>query len=129
MLTVAIIVDIGGDGGTMTTGPGGFSAGAESIDGSSHLLNELAGLLYAGRMDGENATQCRVPRSHPQVAEAVEDFARYAQDQYGDLVALLSALSTGLTSTGNAYVQADASARRAMDDLLDNGRYVAPEDR
>lgn len=113
----------------MSTGPGGFSARAESIDGSSHLLNELAGLLYAGRMDGENATQCRVPRSHPQVAEAVEDFARYAQDQYGDLVALLSALSTRLRSTGNAYVQADASAGRAMDDLLDNGRYVAPEDR
>ncbi|WP_244190546.1 hypothetical protein [Streptomyces caeruleatus] len=126
MLTVAIIVDIGG---TMSTGPGGFSAGAESIDGSSHLLNELAGLLYAGRMDGENATQCRVPRSHPQVAEAVEDFARYAQDQYGDLVTLLSALSTKLRSTGNAYVRADATAQRAMDDLLDKGRYVAPEDR
>lgn len=126
MLTDAIIVSIGG---TMTTGPGGFSARAESMDGSSHLLNELAGLLYAGRMDGENATQCRVPRSHPQVAEAVEDFARYAQDQYGDLVTLLSALSTKLRSTGNAYVQADAGAQRAMDDLLDKGRYVAPEDR
>lgn len=126
MLTVAIIVDIGG---TMTTGPGGFAARAESMDGSSHLLNELAGLLYAGRMDGENATQCRVPRSHPQVAEAVEDFARYAQDQYGDLVTLLSALSTKLQSTGNAYVKADAGAQRALDDLLDQGRYVAPEDR
>jgi hypothetical protein len=126
MLTVAIIVDIGG---TMTTGPGGFAARAESMDGSSHLLNELAGLLYAGRMDGENATQCRVPRSHPQVAEAVEDFARYAQDQCGDLVTLLSALSTKLQSTGNAYVKADAGAQRALDDLLDQGRYVAPEDR
>ncbi|KMS69727.1 hypothetical protein ACM01_33810 [Streptomyces viridochromogenes] len=115
----------------MTTGSqaGGFSARAESVDGSSHLLNELAGLLYAGRMDGENATQCRVPRSHPQVAEAVSDFARYAQDQYGDLVTLLSALSTKLQATGNAYVKADAGAQRAMDDLLDKGRYVAPEDR
>lgn len=126
MLTAAITIDVGG---TMITGPGGFSARPESIDSSSHLLNELAGLLYAGRMDGENATQCRVPRSHPQVAEAVEDFARYAQDQYGDLVTLLSALSTKLRSTGNAYVQADAGAQRAMDDLLDKGRYVAPEDR
>ncbi|GHH06096.1 hypothetical protein GCM10018780_38540 [Streptomyces lanatus] len=126
MLTVAIIVCIGG---TMTTGPGGFSARVESVDGSSHLLNELAGLLYAGRMDGDNATQCRVPRSHPQVADTVEDFARFAQDQYGDLVGLLSALSTKLRSTGNAYVQADAGAQRAMDDLLDNGRYVAPENR
>lgn len=113
----------------MTTGPGGFSAGAESIDGSSHLLNELAGLLYAGRMDGENATQCRVPRSHPQVAEAVEDFARFSGDQYGDLVTLLSSLSTKLQSTGNAYVKADTGAQRAMDSLLDKGRYIAPEDR
>ncbi|MGW1953963.1 hypothetical protein ACWCPI_14580 [Streptomyces sp. NPDC001920] len=113
----------------MTTAPGGFSARAESMDGSSHLLNELAGLLYAGRMDGENATQCRVPRSHPQVAEAVDDFARFAGDRYGDLVTLLSALSTKLRSTANAYVKADADAQRAMDDLLDNGRYVAPEDR
>lgn len=126
MLTAAIIVNVGG---TMTTGPGGFSARPESLDGSSHLLNELAGLLYAGRMDGENATQCRVPRAHPQVAEAVEDFAQFAQDQYGDLVTLLSALSTKLQSTGHAYVQADGEAQRAMDDLLDNGRYVAPEDR
>lgn len=69
------------------------------------------------------------PRSHPEVAEAVEDFARFAQDQYGDLVTLLSALSTKLQSTGNAYVKADAEAQRAMDDLLDKGRYVAPEDR
>ncbi|MFI7408096.1 hypothetical protein ACIBU0_05415 [Streptomyces sp. NPDC049627] len=113
----------------MAAGPGGFSADTQSIDGSSHLLNELAGLLYAGRMDAENATQCRVPRSHPEVAEAVEDFARFAQDQYGDLVTLLSALSTKLRSTGNAYVKADADAQRAMDDLLDKGRYVAPEDR
>lgn len=126
MLTVAITVNIGG---TMATGPGGFSVRTESMDGSSHLLNELAALLYAGRMDGENATQCRVPRSHPEVAEAVEDFARFAQDQYGDLVTLLSALSTKLQSTGNAYVKADADAQRAMDALLDKGRYVAPEDR
>lgn len=126
VVTVAIIVDIGG---TVTTGPGGFSARVESIDGSSHLLNELAGLLYAGRMDGENATQCRVPRAHPQVAEAVEDFALFAGDQYGDLVTLLSALSTKLRSTGNAYVRADTDAQRAMDDILDKGRYVAPEER
>lgn len=34
---------------------------ADSIDGSSHVLLEIAGVLYEGRMDGENATTCRVP--------------------------------------------------------------------
>jgi hypothetical protein len=113
----------------MGQGPGGFSARAESIDGSSHLLSELAGLLHAGRMDGENATACRVPRAHSEVAGAVEDFARFAQDQYDDMVTLLTALSTKLQSTGNAYVTADAGAQRALDAMLDKGRYVAPENR
>jgi hypothetical protein len=113
----------------MTGGSGGFSADTASINGSSNLLNELAGLLNAGRMDGENATQCRLPRSHPDVAEAVEDFARYTQDQYSDMVTLLSALSTKLHATGNAIVHADADAQRRMDEVLSKGRYVAPEDR
>lgn len=108
---------------------GGHAYTAASIDGSSHLLNELAGLLHAGRMDGENATACRVPGSHPEVAEAVEEFARYAQGQYDDMVALLTALSTKLRSSANAYVTADEDARRQLDAVLDNGQYVAPEHR
>lgn len=107
----------------------GFSASAESIDGSSHLLLEVAGLLYAGRMDGDNATQCRVPRSHPEVADSVRRFAEFAQDQYGDAVLLLSALATKLSSTGNAYATADGAAREAMEDILSSGRFVAPADR
>ncbi|MEW9517382.1 hypothetical protein [Streptomyces tubercidicus] len=113
----------------MNGGSGGFSAEAASINGSSNLLNELAGLLNAGRMDGENATQCRVPRAHSEVAQAVEEFARYTQDQYADMVTLLSALSTKLHATGNALVHADATAQRGMDEILSKGRYVAPEDR
>ncbi|MGW0736270.1 hypothetical protein [Streptomyces sp. NPDC002851] len=115
--------------GQGTAGAGGYAVSAASIDGSSHLLSELAGLLHAGRMDGENATACRVPRSHPEIAEAVEDFARFAQGQYGDMVALLTALSTKLRSTGNAYVNAEFGAQAKLDDILDSGRYVAPENR
>ncbi|MFF8309191.1 hypothetical protein [Streptomyces lydicus] len=63
------------------------------------------------------------------MAKAVEGFARYTQDQYADMVTLLSALSTKLHATGNALVHADADAQRSMDEILSRGRYVAPEDR
>ncbi|HZG05597.1 MAG TPA: hypothetical protein VE546_18815 [Streptomyces sp.] len=116
-----------GDGGS--PGPpgapaGGFSVSAESVDGSSHLLVEIAGLLYEGRMDGENATMCRVPRSHPEVASQVNTFARYSQELYNDMVALLAALSTRLKSAGNGYVRCDHDVQRKMDALLASGRFV-----
>ncbi|MBT2398622.1 hypothetical protein [Streptomyces sp. ISL-100] len=48
------------------------------------------------------------------MAKVVQDFARFAQDQYADMVALLSALSTSLQSTGNAYVAADTASEAAQ---------------
>ncbi|MCQ4212917.1 hypothetical protein [Streptomyces longispororuber] len=65
-------------------GGGDLIADAASIDGSSHLLLEIAGVLYEGRMDGENATQARAPRAHPDVSAHVTTFARFAQDQYNE---------------------------------------------
>jgi hypothetical protein len=102
---------------------------AESIDGSSHLLVEIAGLLYEGRMDGENATICRVPRSHPEVASQVTAFARYSQELYDDMVSLLAALSTRLRSAGHGYTSCDADVQRQMDRLLASGRFVAAGNR
>ncbi|MCX4633171.1 hypothetical protein [Streptomyces sp. NBC_01443] len=107
----------------------GFSVDAVSVNGNSHLLMELAGLLYEGRMDGENATVCRVPRAHPAVASTVETFARFAQDQYDDMVLLLASLSTRLTSAGNAYTVVDQGVQAQMNAMLDCGRYVPPESR
>ncbi|WP_234319367.1 hypothetical protein [Streptomyces sp. NRRL S-237] len=107
----------------------GFSVNAASIDGSSHLLMEVAGLLYEGRMDGENATVCRAPRAHADVASNVEVFARFAQDQYNDMVVLLAALSTKLNSSGNAYTVVDQGVQAQMNGMLDCGRYVSPESR
>lgn len=112
-----------------TTGTDGFAADPESIDGSSHLLIEIAGLLYEGRMDGENATMCRVPRSHTDVAANVDTFARFAKNQYEDMVVLLAALSSKLKSAGNSYVEYDADVQRQMNTFLDCGALVAPEDR
>lgn len=107
----------------------GYSAELPSIDGNSHLLNELAAALHAGRMDAENATQCRVPRAHEDVAGAVQDFASFAQDQYNDLVTLLTALSTKLRTTSHSYVRAEGGVQQELDRILRDGRYVAPENR
>ncbi|MFJ3418355.1 hypothetical protein ACIPN8_18595 [Streptomyces sp. NPDC086082] len=110
-------------------GADGFSVNAGSVDGSSHLLIEIAGVLYEGRMDGENATMARVPRSHPDVASNVEAFARFAQDQYTDAVVLLAALSGKLTSANNAYTQYDGDVRGQLNSVLVSGRYTEPGDR
>ncbi|MFD9367139.1 hypothetical protein ACFWA6_05430 [Streptomyces sp. NPDC060020] len=120
----------GGDHpGAATAQRDGFSVDATSIDGSSHLLMEVAGLLYEGRMDGENATACRAPRAHADVASNVEVFARFAQDQYNDMVVLLAALSTRLGSAGNAYTVVDQGVQAQMNGMLDCGRYLSPERR
>ncbi|MFD5619206.1 hypothetical protein [Streptomyces yangpuensis] len=112
------------------TGQGdGFTVNATSIDGSSHLLMEVAGLLYEGRVDGENATVCRAPRAPADVASNVEAFARFAQDQYNDMVVLLAALSTRLKSAGNAYTVVDQGVQAQMNAMLDCGRLVPPESR
>ncbi|MFJ8056499.1 hypothetical protein [Streptomyces sp. NPDC096142] len=116
----------GGGGGA---GVDGFSVDADSVDGSSHLLIEIAGVLYEGRMDGENATMARVPRAHPDVASNVETFARFAQDQYTDAVVLLAALSGKLTSANNAYTQYDGDVRGQLNSVLVSGRYTEPGNR
>ncbi len=108
---------------------GGFSADAASIDGSAHLLLEIAGLLHSGRLDGDVGTMARAPRSHPEVGAKVLEFARFADDQYQDLVLLLTALSTKLRATAHDYVQVDQQVQADLDRILTWGRYVAPEDR
>ena len=125
-----VVPDGGGGSSTGSGGYGdGFSVSADSIDGSSHLLLEIAGVLYEGRMDGENAAMCRAPRSHPDVASSVDTFARYAQDQYTDAVVLLAALSSKLKSANNAYADYDDVVRGKLNSVLVSGRYVEAGDR
>ncbi|MGJ7414973.1 hypothetical protein AB9128_03795 [Streptomyces cinereoruber] len=90
---------------------------------------EIAGLLYEGRMDGENATQARAPRAHADVAAQVDMLARFAKDQYDDMVALLASLSTKLKSAGNDYTTVDRGVQGQTDAVLDCGRFVPPENR
>lgn len=112
------------DGGNMSEG---YGADPESIDGSSNLLVEMAGLLQEGRLDKDIGTLARVPHSHREVANAVDHFARFATDQHQDLVLLLTAMSTALKATGNNYTQVDEETRTDFQSLLDSSKYVAPK--
>ncbi|MBZ9598681.1 hypothetical protein NRK68_26495 [Streptomyces yangpuensis] len=113
----------------MTSSSGGFTANAASINGSSHLLVELAGLLYAGRPDGELTVMARVPRSHQEVSTALDSFARFGNDQYLDTVSLLAALATKLKVAGGDYAQTDQATEGTFRSVLDNGRFIPAGDR
>jgi hypothetical protein len=113
----------------MTSHADGFSASAESIDGSSHLLLELAGLLYRGRPDGELSVTARVPRSHQEVSDEIYSFARFTNDQFLDTVSLLAALSTKLKTNSVAYAETEAGVQGSLNDILADSRFVRPEDR
>lgn len=80
-------------------------------------------------MDGENATMCRVPRSHSDVASNVETFARYAKDQYTDAVVLLAALAGHLKSANNTYAEYDQAVREQLNSILACGSYIEAKDR
>ncbi|NEB81102.1 hypothetical protein G3I40_38730 [Streptomyces sp. SID14478] len=104
-------------------------AKAESINGSSNLLIEIAGLLQEGRPDAELTTLARDPRAHEDVAAQVTRFATFAGDQYLDAVALYAALSTKLRTTGGDFVKIeDDTAQRFLEKVLD-GSYLSPEAR
>lgn len=107
----------------------GFRADPESINGNSHLLAKLAGLLQEGRPDGDLATMARAPRAHPEIGKEVTKFSTFANDQYRDLVALLGALAMRLKAVGEKYVAFDSGIRESLDRFLSEGTSVPPEGR
>jgi hypothetical protein len=90
---------------------------------------EIAGLLQTGRLDQDLATLARSPRSHPDVAARVQEFAELAHDEHQDLVLLLAALATKLRTAAYDYLETDLASQTALDHLLATGQYLAPEDR
>ena len=120
----------GGAGGGGGGGAGSLVAKADSINGNSNLLIEIAGFLQEGRPDAELTTMARDPRAHEDVAAQVTRFATFADDQYLDAVALFAALSTRLKAAGGTFVKIeDATAQHFLDNILKYGQYVAPEAR
>ncbi|MDI3390519.1 hypothetical protein QIS99_30635 [Streptomyces sp. B-S-A8] len=102
----------------MTDGSG-FAADPHSMDGSAHLLTEIAGLLHEGRLDADLGTLARTPTAHAELGAKTEEFARHAADQHRDLVTLLTALSTALRTTGGAYTHVDRATRDGFKSFLD----------
>jgi len=114
---------------SLSTRTGEFSASPPSIDHSANLLIEIAGFLHRGRLDRDTATTARSPYADPEVGRHVLEFSTFADDQYSDLVELLTALSTKLSATGWDYVRADEQSQAELDRILSQGYYVAPQDR
>ncbi|QUG99706.1 hypothetical protein HUO13_01845 [Saccharopolyspora erythraea] len=106
----------------------GFSVDPESINGNSHVLVEIAGLLDAGRLDPDAGTEARAPRAHREVGDMVIEFGRFADDQYRDLTALLGALATRLQAVGEEHVSIDSSISDDLANFLQNS-FLPPNDR
>ncbi|WP_244291232.1 hypothetical protein [Streptomyces subrutilus] len=107
---------------------GGLLAGASSINGNANLLIEIAALLHEGRPDGDASTMARAPRAHADVSAQALRFARFADDQFKDTIALFAALATRLKTTGTGFARVDDDTARAfLDRLLAEGGYVKPE--
>ncbi|MFB7175819.1 hypothetical protein ACFCYM_34120 [Streptomyces sp. NPDC056254] len=115
--------DAGGGGAAGT-----LVAGAPSINGNANLLIEIAALLHEGRPDGDASTMARAPRAHEDVSKEVFRFARFADDQFKDTIALFAGLATRLKTTGTSFAQVDdGTARNFLDRVLEYGAYVKPE--
>ncbi|WP_374775296.1 hypothetical protein OG756_22770 [Streptomyces sp. NBC_01310] len=110
-------------------GPAGsLLAGVTSINGNANLLIEIAALLHEGRPDGDASTMARAPRAHADVANEALRFARFADDQFKDTVALFAGLATRLKTTGTNFAQVDDdTAASFLRSLVDEGTYVKPE--
>lgn len=106
-----------------------FYARPESLNNNANLLVELAGALGAGRPDHELSRRACAPATPEELGVKVKAFADFAGDQYQDLVALLSALSTKLHDTATTYDTVDQAAAQRMDQFLRGSRYVPSSER
>lgn len=107
----------------------GYTVSGASINGNSHVLVELAGLLYEGRPDGELIVMACVPRTHHDVSEELDSFARFSRDQFLDTVSLLAALSTKLRTAAGNYAEVDHATEAEFRRILVSGNFVPPEGR
>ncbi|WP_404957696.1 hypothetical protein [Streptomyces sp. 147326] len=109
---------------------GSLVAGVSSVNGNANLLIEIAALLHEGRPDGDASTMARAPRAHPDVAAQTLRFARFADDQFKDTVALFAGLATRLKTTGTSFARVDDDTAAAfLRRIVETGVYLKPEDK
>lgn len=103
-----------------------MKASPESINHNANLLVELAGALGAGRPDHELSRKGCAPASPDDLSAEITKFADFASDQYQDVVAILSALSTKLKNTAAGYQETDQETAARLDTFLRGSTYVPP---
>ncbi|MFG2879351.1 hypothetical protein ACGFYU_30835 [Streptomyces sp. NPDC048337] len=109
---------------------GSLLAGVGSINGNANLLIEIAALLHEGRPDGDASTMARAPRAHADVAAQALHFARFADDQFKDTIALFAGLATRLKTTGTDFAHVDdGTAASFLRTIVETGVYLKPEDK
>lgn len=113
----------------MTVNSDWYGVTPASLDGSSHLLLEVAVLLHRGRPDTELSVLARPPRAHSEVGFAVQMFAQDSRDQFLNAVSLIAALSTKLRTAGGDYAAVDAQVAAALDTVVTHGTYVPAHER
>jgi hypothetical protein len=101
----------------------------DSLNNNANLLVELAGVLGAGLPDQELARRGCAPASPDELSKEIKAFADFATDQYQDLVAILSALSTKLRNAAGNYAGADQANAQRIDRYLHGSQYVPPGQR
>lgn len=106
--------------------PGGSTVHPESIDRSSHILLEVAGLLEAGVPDMAVGTAASWPAAHNEVGTAVRDFLTAGEGQFRNGSAMIAALSTKLNDAARGYVSVDDNWARQLDTFIQESEYVPP---
>ena len=101
----------------------GVGVEPDTLGDAATTLRGLARDLHAGQFELVLLDWAGDPASHPDVAEALRTFGRFAHDQYRDAVALLSALSAGVQAAGDAYAQTDDRAAFDMYRLLTESTF------
>jgi hypothetical protein len=99
-----------------------------SIERSSHILLEVAGLLEAGAPDLGTGSAAAWPYAHQEVGTEVRVFTTFCEDQYRNATGMIAALSTKLDDAVRGFVALDASAAARVNAFLRQTEYVPPED-
>jgi|GEM_PF-2519568 len=106
-----------------------FQVDPSTLKGAAATMHDLAHDLRPGQFDLFLLDWADAPASHPDVARAMSTFGRFAHDQYQDVLALLSALSSRVDAAAGGYQKTDAAAEQKMTQFLVHSTFKTAEQR
>lgn len=112
--------------GSPGQGAGGVAASPESIDGSAHVLLEVAGLLEARAADMVAGTAASPPVAHAEVGTEVDNLIKSGDVQYRNGTAMITALSANLDDAKHGLVVVDDNAAALLNTFIQDTEYVPP---